>query len=104
MNLSRLKKLKGLDPKDKLYDRIGKSELAANLFRVTQTDAKIKSEDIQGQMPCEHAAFKVGQKVRPTMKELSGTTPEKLPLSEPIAQVKKKLKSTRKALDKFGKE
>ncbi|MEX2307126.1 MAG: hypothetical protein WD738_06015 [Pirellulales bacterium] len=101
MNLSRLKEFKGVGLKEQLYDRIGKNELAANLFRVTQTDAKIRNEDIQGQRECESAAYIVGSKVRKTMKELSGSTPEHLPLTEPIKDVKKQLKNTRKALDKI---
>jgi DNA-damage-inducible protein D len=104
MSLSRLKEFKGLGAKEQLYDRIGKNELAANLFRVTQTDAKIKNEDIQGQPACDNAALQVGRKVRATMRELSGTSPEHLPLAEPIQQVKKRLKDTRKALDKIDKE
>jgi DNA-damage-inducible protein D len=77
-----------------------KSQLAANLFRVTQTDAKIRNEEIQGQGACEKAAFVVGRKVRATVQELSGTTSEHLPLDQPVSAVK----NTRKALDKFDKE
>ena len=54
---------------------MGKEELAANLFRVTQTEAKMRNESIQGQKNAENAAFEVGKKVRKTMQEISGTTP-----------------------------
>ena len=50
----------------------------------------------------EQAAYAVGQKVRHTMEELSGTSPEDLPVAEHIGQVKKKLKGTRKQLENRG--
>lgn len=96
MDLTRLASAKGLraDERGKLLDRMNKEELAANLFRITQTDAKIKLDDIRGQRGLETAAFDVGQKVRKTMMDISGVAPENLPLAEPIQEVKKKLKLT----------
>lgn len=81
-----------------LMDRMGKAELAANLFRVTQTDEKIKNEDIRGQQNLEDAAYKVGKTVRQAMIETSGTRPENLPLAEDIKKVRQKIKGTSKAL------
>jgi DNA-damage-inducible protein D len=101
MPLEKLKKYKGLGVKDKLLDRLGKAELAAHLFRITQTTQKIANENIHGQQPLEHAAYVVGQKVRHTMEELSGTSPENLPIVEAITTVKKKLKSTPRQLDRI---
>lgn len=92
MNLSDLKRFKGLRPKDDILDRMGKAELAANLFRVTQTDEKIKNEGIQGQVALERAARMVGQSVRRTMEENGGRPPELLPLAPPIQAVKKGIK------------
>ncbi len=100
MSLERLSQYKGLRPKDKLIDRMGKAELAAHLFRITQTTEKIANENIRGQTRLEKAAFDVGQKVRHTMQELSGKSPEDLPIAEDITQVRKKLKGTRKQLEK----
>ena len=70
--------------------------MAAHLFRITQTDAKIKKDDIRGQKPLEQAAFKVGRTVRETMIELSDTTPESLPVTENVRDVRKKLKGASK--------
>ncbi|MCU0428313.1 MAG: damage-inducible protein D, partial [Candidatus Kapabacteria bacterium] len=79
-----------------LLDFMGKEELAANLFRITQTEAKIKNEGIKGQSRLETAAENVGREVRHTMQKISGTKPEHLPLSDDIQAVKKELKQTQK--------
>ena len=104
MSLDRLKQYKGLGVKDVLIDRMGKPELAAHLFRITQTTEKISNENIRGQSGLERAAFVVGQKVRHTMEELSGTSPEDIPVMEDITQVRKKLKGTRKQLENHDSE
>ena len=98
MDLRRLKAMKGIGDKESLLDRMGKDEAAAHLFRITQTDAKISKDRIRGQRPLEKAAFDVGQMVRGTMEQISGTLPEHLPASEPVNQVRKKLKGTSKKL------
>ena len=102
MDLARLAVFKGVDAsKEKLLDRMGKDELAANLFRVTQTDAKIKNQGLRGQQKLEDAAFSVGQTVRKTMMEISGTPPEQLPISDHIKDVRKTLKETNKRFKKL---
>jgi DNA-damage-inducible protein D len=100
MSLERLKQYKGVGVKENLIDRMGKDELAAHLFRITQTTRKIANENICGQPGLEKAAFTVGQKVRHTIEELSGIPPEDLPAAEGIGQVRKKLKGTRRQLEK----
>ena len=105
MSLSDLKQLKGLPLKDKLIDRMGKVELAAHLFRVTQTDQKIQTENVRGQRNLESTAHTVGATIRRTILELGGKAPEALPLAPPIAEVKKALKDTGKkfkAMDSGG--
>ena len=101
MNLTNLTAFKRLGDKESLLDRMGKDELAANLFRVTQTEAKIKNENLQGQSRLEKAAEDVGQTVRKTIMSISGTAPEHLPLAEPIKDVAKKLKSANKKFKKL---
>lgn len=101
MPLGRLKDFKGLAPGKQLMDYMGKTELAANLFRITQTEEKIKNEGLRGQRALESAANNVGRTVRRTMEELSGTTPEHLPLAEPIAAVRSQLKGASKKLGKI---
>ncbi len=98
MGLADLSRRKGVGKSEKILDRMGKTELAANLFRVTQTEEKIRNENIRGQKPLEHAAHSVGRTVRETMIKISGKTPENLPLAAPIKDVKKTLKATGKKL------
>jgi DNA-damage-inducible protein D len=94
MNLSRLKDVKSLPKGEQLLDRMGKVELAANLFRVTQTDERIKHQNLHGQRLLENAAENVGRDVRKLMIKTSGRKPEELRLAAPIKDVKKAIKST----------
>jgi DNA-damage-inducible protein D len=82
-------------------DFMGKTELAGNLFRITQTEEKIKNEQIRGQQRLEQTAFTVGRKVRQTMVELSGVRPEELPIEGDIKTVKKGLKATQREFKKL---
>ncbi len=99
MSMQRLREYKGIEGKGSLLDRMGRAELAANLFRITQTEEKISRENIHGQTRLESTAFSVGREVRNTMQRVSGTTPEELPVAEDITQVRRKLKGTRKQLE-----
>lgn len=106
MNMSDLKSYKGLQGKDtkrSLLDFMGKQELAANLFRVTQTEAKLENEGIRGQKAAERAAEAVGRKVRETMIEISGDRPEELPLARDLKQVKSDIKASSKEFKKLDK-
>lgn len=90
---------KGLKKNQKILDHMGSTELAANLFRATQTDEKLRRENIQGKQAAYDTHYQVGKKVRQTIKELGGTMPEDLPTPQKsIAQIereqeKRKLKS-----------
>jgi very-short-patch-repair endonuclease len=75
-------KRKGLDINQKILDHMGSTELAANLFRATQTDDKLRRENIRGKENANKTHFVVGKKVRQTIKELGGTMPEDLELPE----------------------
>jgi DNA-damage-inducible protein D len=101
MDLYKLRKRKGVVAKRTLLDFMGKEELAANLFRITQTEAKIRNERVKGQKNLEETAENVGRKVRKTMQEISGTNPESLPISQDIKQVRTGLKSTHRQLKKI---
>jgi len=101
MNLGRLREVKGVDGSRSLLDFMGKEELAANLFRITQTEARIKNENVRGQNALEATAEHVGKRVRATMKELSGTLPENLEISQDIKQVRTNLKKTEKGFAKI---
>lgn len=73
---------KGLKKSQKILDHMGHEELAANLFRATQTEAKLRREGIQGKEQANQAHFDVGREVRETIKRLGGTMPEDLPTPE----------------------
>lgn len=95
---SEIHKKKGLKKSQEILDYMGSEELAANLFRATQTDAKLRRENIKGIENANRTHYEVGKKVRETIKELGGTMPEDLPTPEKsIKQItreeeKKKLK------------
>jgi DNA-damage-inducible protein D len=81
---------KGLKKSQKILDHMGSTELAANLFRATQTDEKLRRENIQGKQVAYDTHYEVGKKVRQTIKELGGTMPEDLPTPQKsIAQIER---------------
>ena len=73
---------KGLKKTQKILDHMGSTELAANLFRATQTEEKLRRDHVRGKQRANQAHLEVGQKVRQTIKDLGGTMPEALPLPE----------------------
>ena len=81
---------KGLKKSQKILDHMGSTELAANLFRATQTEEKLRRENIKGKQRANMTHYEVGAKVRQTIKELGGTMPEDLPTVESIKIVEKK--------------
>ena len=87
-----LAKRRGCD-KAKLFDTMGRTELAANLFRITQTEERIKSQKIFGQKQLEQTHHDVGREVRGFIIKNTGKTPEALPQETKIPDVKKGLKS-----------
>lgn len=83
---------KGLKKSQDILDHMGSTELAANLFRATQTDEKLRREHITGKEAANRTHYEVGRKVRETIKELGGTMPEDLPTPEKsIKQLEKEL-------------
>lgn len=97
-SLTDIKKRKGLDKKDDLFDRAGRAELAANEFRITQTEEVLRSENIRGQKSASDAHFTVGQKVRDAIRRIGGTMPEDLPPEESIKQIERQRKNHPKRL------
>lgn len=77
---------KGLEKNQKILDHMGSTELAANLFRATQTEDKLRREEIKGKENANNTHFEVGKVVRNTIKELGGTMPEDL--STPTKSIK----------------
>jgi len=91
MPLSEIERKKGIKKRE-LLDRAGSTELAANLFRITQTDEKLKKDKIQGDRSASQNHFMIGGKVRQTIKEIGGTVPEDLPVEKHIKEIKKEAK------------
>jgi len=89
--------IKGLKKSQKILDHMGSTELAANLFRATQTEEKLRRDQVRGKLKANQTHFEVGKKVRQTIDELGGTMPESLPTQEnsiqQIESAKKKLES-----------
>ena len=84
---------KGLKPTADILDHMGSTELAANLFRATQTDEKLRREHIQGKSAANRTHYEVGRKVRETIAELGGTMPEDLPTPQKsIPQIEREQK------------
>lgn len=75
-------KRKKLIYREDILDNMGSTELAANLFRITQTEQKLKNENIKGEQKANQTHYDVGKKIRKTIEELGGTMPEKLQMSE----------------------
>lgn len=96
-------KKKKLKQKEKILDFMGSEELAANLFRITQTEAKLKRENVKTKEGANNTHYTVGKTVRKAIKDIGGTMPEDLPTPEKsIGQVEKeqlkRLKNSRKKL------
>ena len=81
---------KGIPKSNLLLDHMGSTELAANLFRATQTEEKLRRENIKGKHNANTVHHAVGRKVRQTIKELGGTMPEDLAPEEHIKKVEKR--------------
>ena len=89
---------KGLSKNQDILDHMGSTELAANLFRATQTDEKIRKENITGKEAANQTHYEVGRKVRQTIAELGGTMPEDLPT--PKKSIKQIEREQKKKIDK----
>lgn len=82
-----IQEYKRLPKKANILDHMGSTELAANLFRITQTEEKLRSRNIQDKEAACDAHYEVGVKVRQTMRELSGIMPEDLPVAEDVKKI-----------------
>ena len=72
-------KRKGLRYREDILDNMGSEELAANLFRITQTESRLKRDKVDTENKANKTHYEVGAKIRKTIKELGGTMPENLP-------------------------
>jgi DNA-damage-inducible protein D len=83
-------KNKNLKQREHILDHMGSAELAANLFRATQTEEKLRNENIKGKEKANKTHYDIGKKVRQTIKEIGGTMPENLPIVDSIKAIQKR--------------
>jgi DNA-damage-inducible protein D len=93
-----IQRRKGLKSKQNILDHMGSTELAANLFRATQTEEKLRRDRIKGKDAANSTHFEVGRRVRQTIKDLGGKMPEALPVAEDVAKVARRLKKAIKEI------
>ena len=91
---------KGLKRGQDILDHMGSTELAANLFRSTQTEEKIRRENIQGKDNANTAHYEVGKEVRTTIQRIGGTMPEDLPPAEDIKNIERRVESEERKIEK----
>ncbi|MGD0350093.1 MAG: DNA damage-inducible protein D [Verrucomicrobiota bacterium] len=95
-----IRERKRLKPQEHVLDHMGSTELAANLFRATQTEEKLRRENVRNKDHANRIHNEVGRKVRKTIHELGGTMPENLPVAESIKKVESREKKRLKAEQK----
>lgn len=72
-------KRKGLRYREDILDNMGSEELAANLFRITQTESKLKRDNISSEKDANETHYNIGKNIREVIAKNGGTMPEKLP-------------------------
>lgn len=87
-----LKASRGLSSSENLADYMGRTELAANLFRTTQTEERIKTRNVKGQAELEKTHYEVGREVRDMVQKNTGKSPEEFPIEIKIPQLKSEIK------------
>ena len=92
-----IRERKRLKPREHVLDHMGSTELAANLFRATQTEEKLRRENVRNKDHANRIHNEVGRKVRKTIHELGGTMPENLRVAESIKKVESREKKRLKA-------
>jgi len=88
---------KGLKKSQQILDHMGSTELAANLFRATQAEEKLRKENICGKAHANQTHYDVGKKVRQTIMEIGGTMPENLPVADSIKKIERQEEKKRLA-------
>jgi DNA-damage-inducible protein D len=81
---------KDLKKSQNILDHMGSTELAANLFRATQTEEKLKRDKVKGKEKANRTHYEIGKKVRTTIQEIGGTMPEDLSVADSIKKIEKK--------------
>ncbi len=89
MDAKAIHKNKELKKGQNILDHMGSTELAANLFRATQTEEKLRRDKIKTKTKANKTHYEVGKKVRKTIEELGGTMPEDLSVADSIKKIEK---------------
>lgn len=95
-----IQRKKGLKSKQHILDHMGSTELAANLFRATQTEEKLRRDNVRGKEAANQTHFQVGRQVRQAIQQIGGTMPENLPPAEDIVKVERRIKKALSRTDK----
>ena len=88
----------------RIQDYMGRTELAANLFRVTQTEERLKQDEVKTQQHANRTHLNIGRRIRQMVEENTGKLPEQLPVQRKLPEVKKELKKAKKALEGIDKK
>ena len=92
-------KRKKLRYREDILDNMGSDELIANLFRISQTEQKLKNENIKIEKEANDTHYRVGKEIRNTIKKLGGTMPEDLPTpNKSLKELEKEKKFNNKQL------
>ena len=95
-------KRKGLRYREDILDNMGSTELAANLFRITQTEEKIKNDNIKGESKANKTHYRIGKNIRDVIKKNGGTMPEDLPTpKKSLKELEKEKRSNASLLNRF---
>ncbi len=98
---SDIAKRKKIRYREDILDNMGSEELAANLFRITQTESKLKKENIKSENDANKTHYEIGKKVRKAIADIGGTMPEDLPT--PDKSLKELEKENKKIIDQIYK-
>lgn len=93
LNVRGIQRKKGMKTTQKILDHMGSTELAANLFRATQTEEKLRRDNVKGKNAANQTHYDVGVKVRQAIRDIGGTMPESLPVAEDVVKVARRLKN-----------
>ena len=91
-------KRKGLRYREDILDNMGSDELIANLFRISQTEQKLKKDNIKTEKEANETHYKIGKNIREVIEKNGGTMPEELPT--PKKSLKQLEKENKKSLKK----
>ena len=100
MGIKEIKQKKGIPNRESVLDFSGRAELAMHDFRITQTEAKLKRENIKGEQRAIDAHQRVGAEVRAAVERVGGVLPERLPKEQHIKKLISAKKKSEKSLKK----